>query len=241
MLLKNTNISANILTVSNVTKTYKDFRALDAVRFQIENGITALLGNNGAGKTTLINFIVGLIEADTGTVVLNGIDNAKQGKEFRNALGFLPQECGYYDNFTALQFLRYIGAIKNVPKKECMDLIEKYMNELGLWKHRNKKIGKYSGGMKHRLGIIQAMLNEPELLILDEPTTGLDYFERNSFADIMKEYSKSHIIIISTHIFSDVEDLAERVLILNSGKLVCDEKLARGISIKEHYNQFFQR
>lgn len=241
MFLKNININSNVLSVNDVTKTYGKFKALDSVSFQIGNGITALLGNNGAGKTTLINFIVGLIETDTGSVALNGIDNRVQGKQFRNNIGFLPQECGYYDNFTALQFLKYIGTIKNVPKKECMALIESYMNKLGLWEYRNRRIGQYSGGMKHRLGIIQALLNTPELLILDEPTTGLDYNERNEFADIMKEYSKEHIVIISTHIFSDVEELASQVLILNSGKLVCNEKFEKGISIKEHYNQYFQR
>ena len=238
-MVRGMTIDTNVLIVDSVTKKYKDIKALDEVSFQIENGITALLGNNGAGKTTLINFIVGLIEASKGKVALNGIDNAKQGIKFRQRLGYLPQECGFYENFTALQFLKYMGSIKNVPKKQCMDRIEKYMNKLNLWHVRNKKIGQYSGGMKHRLGIVQAMLNEPDLLIMDEPTTGLDYAERNAFSDIMKEYSKSHIIIISTHIFSDVEDIAERVLILKSGKLVCDECLEKGISIREHYKQYF--
>lgn len=230
----------NKLIVSNVTKSYKNYKALDSVCFQIENGITALLGNNGAGKTTLINSIVGLIETDDGTIELNGINNGRDGRRYRKYLGFLPQECGYYDNFTAVQFLKYIGSIKNVPKKECHNLIEKYMSQLRLWEHRNKKISQYSGGMKHRLGIVQALLNSPELLILDEPTTGLDYIERGAFADIIKAYSGEHIVIISTHIFSDVENIAENILILNSGKLVCDEKLNKGTTIKEHYKQYFR-
>lgn len=233
-------INTHTLTVSNITKTFGQYKALDEVGFQIENGITALLGNNGAGKTTLINSIVGLIETDNGTVELDGIDNGKKGKEFRKYLGFLPQECGYYDEFSALQFLRYMGSIKNVPKKICDERIEEYMKKLRLWEHRHKKVSQYSGGMKHRLGIIQALLNEPALLILDEPTTGLDYIERSVFADIMKEYAKEHIVIISTHIFSDVEDIAENVIILNTGKLVCNEKFEKGSSIIECYEQHFK-
>ena len=233
-------INIHSLTVSNITKTYGKYKALDEVGFQIQNGITALLGNNGAGKTTLINSIVGLIETDAGSVELDEIDNAKKGKEFRKHLGFLPQECGYYDEFSALQFLRYMGSIKNVQKKICDERIEEYMKKLRLWEHRHKKVSQYSGGMKHRLGIIQALLNEPALLILDEPTTGLDYIERSVFADIMKKYAKEHIVIISTHIFSDVEDIAENVIILNEGKLVCNEKFDKGSSIIERYERYFK-
>ena len=231
---------ANVLRVTDLTKTYKDFTALDSVSFEIHNGITALLGNNGAGKTTLINSIVGLIEPDKGRVELNGIDNSKSCKEFRKHIGFLPQECGYYDNFTAIQFLRYIGAIKNVPSKECGFIIEKYMTALRLWEHRNKKICHYSGGMKHRLGIVQSLLNAPKLLLLDEPTTGLDYKEREAFSNIIKEYSKENIVIISTHIFSDVENIAENVIILNKGKLVCNDKMDKEATIRERYVQYFQ-
>ena len=230
----------NVLRVTDLTKTYKNFMALDLVSFEIQNGITALLGNNGAGKTTLINSIVGLIEPDKGMVELNGIDNSKACKEFRKHIGFLPQECGYYDNFTAIQFLTYIGAIKNVPFKECEVIIEKYMTALSLWEHRNKKISHYSGGMKHRLGIVQALLNTPRLLILDEPTTGLDYKEREAFSEIMKAYAKENMVVISTHIFSDVENIAENVIILNKGKLVCNEKMDKGTIIRERYVQYFQ-
>ncbi|MGN0374460.1 MAG: ATP-binding cassette domain-containing protein, partial [Butyrivibrio sp.] len=169
-----------------------------------------------------------------------GMDNGVRGRLFRSNLGFLPQECGYYDEFTAYQFLKYMGSVKNVPAKRCDQRIEKYMIQLRLWEHRNKKIRQYSGGMKHRLGIIQALLNEPTLLILDEPTTGLDYIERNAFADIIRDFSKNHIVLISTHIFSDMEGIADNILILNSGKLVCNEKFVKEVSIKEYYKQYFQ-
>lgn len=230
----------NVLRVTDLSKSYKKFMALDSVSFEIGNGITALLGNNGAGKTTLINSIVGLIEPDKGIVELNEVDNGKSCKEFRKHIGFLPQECGYYDNFTAMQFLKYIGSIKNVPSKECEIIIEKYMTALRLWEHRNKKIRHYSGGMKHRLGIIQALLNTPKLLILDEPTTGLDYKEREAFSEIIREYAKDNIVMISTHIFSDVENIAENVIILNQGHLVCNEKMDKGTIIRERYVQYFQ-
>ena len=183
------------LTVENVTKKYKDTVALNDVSFEIGNGITALLGNNGAGKSTLINIIVGLLKPDFGSVKFNNFDCYQDGREYRSMLGFLPQECGYYDNYRAYNFLEYIG-------------------------------------------IVQAMLNEPELLILDEPTTGLDYTERKSFKNMISEYADNHTVILSTHILSDIEDIANHILILDSGKLRYNSEVNEGDEIEKIMGEY---
>lgn len=209
----------SVLKVNNISKTYKDIKALDNVSFTLQDGITALLGNNGSGKSTLINIIVGLLKPDCGSVVFNDLDNAKNGAEFRKNIGFLPQDCGYYENFSAYEFLRYMGYIKGMEKKLIEERIQKYLNCVNLWQVRKKRIRKFSGGMKHRLGIAQAFLDEPKLIILDEPTTGLDAIERESFKKMLEEYGKNHIIIISTHIMSDVEGIVNNTIILENGKI----------------------
>lgn len=212
----------HILKVDGVTHYYKQFLALNDISFEISDGITALLGNNGAGKTTLINIIVGLINCTKGRIIFDDLDRMKTGRAYRNCIGFLPQECGFYDNYSGYQFLQYMGYMKNVDKRIINSRIEHYLTVLGLWEHRNKTIKNYSGGMKHRLGIAQAMLNEPSLLILDEPTTGLDYSERKAFKKMITEYAVNNIVIISTHILSDVEDVAGHVIIIKDGKLAYD-------------------
>ncbi len=227
----------NILTINHISKKFGATKALDDVSFATQNGVTALLGNNGAGKTTLINIIVGLLTPDSGQVELEGLTVSSSGKKYREKLGFLPQDCSLYDNYSAYDFLEYIGYLKGISKKACKLRIEKYMKILGLWEHQKKKIVQYSGGMKHRLGIVQAILNEPDLLILDEPTTGLDFNERKTFKSLIKEYSIEHSVILSTHILSDVEDLADHVIIINNGKLIRDVMLSAKDSIAAIYEE----
>ncbi len=229
------------LTVENVTKKYKDTVALNDVSFEIGNGITALLGNNGAGKSTLINIIVGLLKPDFGAVKFNNFDCYQDGREYRSMLGFLPQECGYYDNYRAYNFLEYMGRLKGLNKSSTELFIEKYMKSMGLWEYRKRTIRQYSGGMKHRLGIVQAMLNEPELLILDEPTTGLDYTERKSFKNMISEYADNHSVILSTHILSDIEDIANHILILDSGKLRYNSEVNEGDEIEKIMGEYVNK
>lgn len=208
------------LIVNNVSKKYKNVQALSDVSFSLENGITALLGNNGSGKSTLINIIVGVVKADCGKVTFNGMDNVKDGKRFRSLLGFLPQDCGYYEEFSAYEFMEYIGTAKGVNRKTLKANIKKYLEFVGLWDVRKKRIKGFSGGMKHRLGIAQAFVSEPDLIILDEPTTGLDEKERNNFKQMLCNYGKNHTVIISTHIMSDIEDIAHNTFFLENGKLI---------------------
>lgn len=225
------------LKICELTKSYGSGIVLDHVSCEMESGVTALLGNNGAGKSTLINIIVGLVKPDSGEIYFQDKDTRKHGRDFRSVLGYLPQECGFYNGYKAYQFLEYMGALKDVNHKICRERIEKYMNVMGLWDERNKKIKAYSGGMKHRLGIVQAMLNEPDILILDEPTTGLDFNERNAFKDMLTAYGKEHLVILSTHILSDVEAMSNHIVILDHGNLIYDENLQEGVSLEKKYGE----
>lgn len=228
-----------ILELKNINKKYGNQTVLNNVSFSAGNGVVALLGNNGAGKTTLINIIVGLLDADSGDIIYDGKNMKENKREFRRTLGYLPQDCGMYDGYTGIQFLQYMASIKNVNKLDARNRIKMLMEEVNLWEHRDKKIKNYSGGMKHRLGICQAMLNTPDCLILDEPTTGLDYNERRSFKEMIAEYSKNHLVIISTHILSDLDNIANHVIILNGGTVIEDDK-CNGL-VAEKYGKYLGR
>lgn len=220
---------------NNITKSYGEHIVLKDFSFDIENGVTAILGNNGAGKTTLINILTGLLKPDIGELRYEGQLVNANSKSYRALLGFLPQECGFYENFTALEFLKYIGTIKGVSYKECRDDIEKYLKTFSLWDKRNVSISKFSGGMKRRLGIVQAIMNSPQILIMDEPTTGLDYRERVAFKELILDYAKDHVVLLSTHIFSDVENIADHIIIINDGEKIYDEPFFAGDNIESIY------
>ncbi|REB11475.1 ABC transporter ATP-binding protein [Sporosarcina sp. BI001-red] len=207
------------LELKNVTKSYDDIIALNNVSFRLVPGVYGLLGSNGSGKTTLFRIISGVLKQTTGTVTHNREDIRANSDAFRSVLGFLPQDFSYYPDFTGMKFMLYIAALKginkNLAKKRCLELL----TLVGLEDVKNKKIKKYSGGMKQRLGIAQAMINDPEVLILDEPTVGLDPKERVRFRNLISSFSKNKIVILSTHIVSDIEYIADEILVLNKGIL----------------------
>lgn len=204
------------LDIINVSKKYGDFFALQKVNIKLENGIYGLIGPNGAGKTTLINIILGLTEMDDGEILSDCKKIRDYGDAFYKRVGYLPQYPQFYKNFTGKEFLDYMCCVKGLKGKNVSELL----NAVNLWEDRNKKIGAYSGGMRQRLGIAQAMINNPELLILDEPTAGLDPAERIRFRNIISKLSADRIIILATHIISDIEAIAKEVILLNRGKIV---------------------
>lgn len=209
-----------ILEIKNITKRFENAVVLNDISIVLEPGVYGLLGANGSGKTTLMHIICGLIKPNEGMVVYNGEDTDEKPDLFRAILGFLPQDFRYYPDFTALKFLLYMAALKGldhqIAKKKCAALLKL----VGLENVKSKKIKKYSGGMKQRLGIAQAMINDPKVLILDEPTVGLDPKERVRFRNLISSFSKEKIVILSTHIVSDVEYIADEILILNNKKIV---------------------
>lgn len=208
------------LEFKNVTKQYGEVNAVNKVNCVMEKGIYGLLGVNGAGKTTLMRMLCTIVQPSAGQILWNGKDIWKLGGEYREVLGYLPQDFGYYPNYTAMEFLMYVAALKGIPK----DMAKKRANELlevvGLSNVANKKVKTFSGGMKQRVGIAQALLNNPGILILDEPTAGLDPKERVRFRNLLSEYAGDKIVILSTHIVSDVEAIADEVLLMKKGKFV---------------------
>lgn len=223
------------LELMNVTKNYEGTTVLNNVSFSLTPGVYGLLGSNGSGKTTLFRIICGLIASDEGEVLYNRKNTDANGQEFRTILGFLPQDFSYYPEFTAMKFMRYIAALKGinptVAKRKSNDLLDK----VGLGNVKNKRIKKFSGGMKQRLGIAQALLNDPEVLILDEPTSGLDPKERVRFRNLIASFSQEKIVILSTHIVSDVEYIADELLILKKGKLENRGTAQRLMQAIEHF------
>ncbi|PAD34238.1 ABC transporter ATP-binding protein [Terribacillus saccharophilus] len=207
------------LEINNITKKFEKNIVLNDISVALESGVYGLLGANGSGKTTLMRIICGVIKANEGTVIYNGEDTNEKSVPFRSILGFLPQDFRYYPDFTGLKFLLYMAALKGLDNKTAKEKCNELLHLIGLEAVKNKKIKKYSGGMKQRLGIAQAMINDPKVLILDEPTVGLDPKERVRFRNLISSFSKEKIIILSTHIVSDVEYIADEILILNNRKV----------------------
>ncbi|QYE96526.1 ABC transporter ATP-binding protein [Paraclostridium sordellii] len=208
------------LTLKNITKVFKDKIAVNDFNVILTSGVYGLLGPNGAGKTSLMRIISDVSNATSGEVYLNGKSKTELGADYRDILGYLPQDVGFYKSFTAQKFLEYVATLKGIDKEKASIKIDELLKFVNLEKDRKRKIGKFSGGMKQRLGIAQALLNDPKILILDEPTAGLDPNERIRFKNLIAEISRDKIVILSTHIVSDVEFIANEILIMRNGELV---------------------
>lgn len=203
-----------MLTLNNVSKNFGKFTAVENISLNMDNGLYALLAPNGAGKTTIIKMITTLLNPTEGEILYDGVNIKTMGAAYRELLGYLPQDFGYYKNNTPKQYLSYLAALKGVPKKETAEKIDYLLEMVGLSENADKKMRKFSGGMIQRVGIAQALLNDPKILILDEPTAGLDPKERVRFRNIISVLSKDRIVILSTHIVSDIESIANQVILI---------------------------
>lgn len=208
------------LVIDRVSKQYKNKIAVDRISLTLGKGIYGLLGANGAGKTTLMRMLCGILTPTGGTITYDGLDVSEEA--YRAILGYLPQDFGYYPEFSGREFLLYMAALKGLGKESAKNRVGELLELVSLADVAKKKIKTYSGGMKQRLGIAQALLNHPQILILDEPTAGLDPKERVRFRNLIAELGKDSIVILSTHIVSDIDRIADRILMMNHGKLVFD-------------------
>lgn len=226
------------LTLQNITKKYERVLVLNDISLTLKPGIYGLLGANGAGKTTLFRIMCRLMEPTHGSIKFNGKNVNQQAEAYRTNLGFLPQDFSYYPDFTGMRFMLYIAALKGlnntVAKKRSLELLK----QVGLEEMKDIKIRKYSGGMKQRLGIAQAMLNNPQILILDEPTVGLDPKERVKFRKLISSFANNKIVILSTHIVADVEYIADEIIVLKKGMIL--NKGTTDILLKEIQNHVWE-
>ena len=226
------------LTVHGLTKQYKDKRAVDRVDLRLTEGINGLLGANGAGKTTLMRMLCGILKPTAGRISLDGVDVTSE--DYRAVLGYLPQDFGYYPDFTGLDLLLYLAALKGLSRSHAKRKAKELLELVSLKDAGEKKIKTYSGGMKQRLGIAQALLNDPSLLIVDEPTAGLDPKERVRFRKLIAGLGQDTIVLLSTHIVSDVEKIAGHMLMMSEGKIIFDEPWDKGrIDLEQLYMKEF--
>lgn len=212
------------LKLQNITKNYGDKVALQNINVELEAGIYGLLGPNGAGKSTLIKLLTDNIKRQQGNILYDGTDILTLGKEYRNLLGYMPQQQGYYGDMPVGAFLMYMACLKGISRKKAKKRIDELLQVVSLTDVRSKPVGKLSGGMKQRVLLAQALLNDPKILILDEPTAGVDPQERIKIRNFISEIAEDKIIILATHIVSDVEAVAKEILLLKNGKLIRKEE-----------------
>ena len=208
------------IKLTDLTKKYGDFTAVDSIDMTMREGVYGLLGVNGAGKTTLMRMLCTLLKPTSGSITCGGRDIFAMDAAYRDLLGYLPQDFGFYPDFTVRDYLLYIAAIKGLRPAAAVKRAEKLIDRVGLSKAADKKMKKLSGGMKRRAGIAQAMLNDPKILILDEPTAGLDPNERIRFRNLLSELAQERMVLLSTHIVSDVEYIANEIWLMQEGRIV---------------------
>lgn len=208
------------IEIKKLSKKYGEKYALEDFSVNLNEGIYGILGPNGAGKSTLMNMLTDNLKRTSGAILLDGKDILSMGAEYRSILGYMPQQQGFYEQFSAVAFLRYVGKLKGYKGKELNNQIDGLLEKVNLYKHRYDKIGSFSGGMRQRVLLAQALIGNPKIIILDEPTAGLDPKERINIRNIIAQLSKDKIIIIATHVVSDIECIAKEVMLLKNGHLI---------------------
>lgn len=235
-----------MLKIEGLVKNYGNKKALRGFNYTFEEGIYGMLGANGAGKSTLMNLITDNIKRTSGRILYNGTDILKMGASFRAIVGYMPQQQGFYEDFSARMFLLYMAELKQIPKKRAKDEIEQLLSVVNLADAADLKIGGFSGGMKQRVLLAQALLGNPKILILDEPTAGLDPKERVNLRNYIRHLSQDKIILLATHVVSDVESIADRILIMKDGELVADDvpktlvESVHGKNLEDVYMYYFK-
>lgn len=212
-----------MLIIKNVTKKYGNNVVLDNISLEFENGVYGLIAPNGAGKTTLLKLLTTLSFPNSGEILWNGVNIVELGEQYRDIIGFLPQKFGYYRDYSPYQYLKYLSALKGIKSNLVEKKIQELLEMVGLKDVANKKMKTFSGGMIQRVGIAQALLNDPKILMLDEPTAGLDPKERVRFRNIISSLSGDRIVILSTHIVSDVETVANKIIMIDKSSIICDD------------------
>ena len=207
------------LTLENLRKDFGPHRAVAGVSAVLRPGVYGLLGANGAGKTTLLRMLCGVLRPTAGQIRLDGAPIESLGADYRARLGYLPQEFGGYPNYTARAFLLYMAALKGLRRDEALPQIDKLLRLVGLQEAGRARLGGFSGGMRRRLGIAQALLGEPDILVLDEPTAGLDPKERVHFRNLLAEYAAGRIVLLSTHIIEDVQSVCDQIVVMDGGRI----------------------